>query len=173
MNQTRDGVSTEDSSTEDAAREGGRDGHDRATEELRSLLDALAFRAEEYLLGLGRSAEESGAPTGGERVCEPAGTCGWCPLCAAVSLLRGDRPELAVRLSEQVAGLVTLLRQALAEQRDGPSRPAGQPSGAEGSPAEAEAEPVPPKVQRIDVQRVRGSVLRPGGTGVRAEARGC
>lgn len=42
-------------------------------------------------------------------------TCASCPLCAIMALLRGERSEMAVRLAEQAAGLLTVLRAALAE----------------------------------------------------------
>lgn len=110
--------------------------HEQLVEELRLLLDALAGKAEEYLRGCDQSAESSGASESGER------GCGWCPLCAAVALVRGHRPDL----NDQLLGIVQLLRQAMAE-------PASQPEEEEPEP-DASA-----KVQRIRVQRVGGTVL--------------
>lgn len=103
--------------------------HDQLVEELRLLLDALAGKAEEYLRGCAprTEAEERG--------------CGWCPLCAAVALVRGHRPEL----NDQLLGIVQLLRQAMAE-----------PEAQQAEEPEPEA---PAKVQRIRVQRVGGTVL--------------
>ncbi|RRO14887.1 hypothetical protein EIL87_19400 [Saccharopolyspora rhizosphaerae] len=106
--------------------------HDRLLEELRLLLDALAGRAEEYLRGCERE------PRQGET------GCGWCPLCAAVALARGQRPEL----SDQLLGIVQVLRQALVDHAEHAT--AEQPE---------EPEPEEPKVQRIQVQRVAGPVL--------------
>lgn len=107
--------------------------HDRLLEELRLLLDALAGKAEEYLRGCARDGQpdESGAG------------CGWCPLCAAMDLARGQRPEL----NDQLLGIVQQLRQALADH--------AEPSADEPE----EAQPEEPKVQRIQVQRVAGPVL--------------
>jgi hypothetical protein len=102
----------------------------RLADELRLLLDALAQRAEPYLNRL--AADESGEHT-------PA-TCGWCPLCAALAVARGERPELAVRAAEHAAGLLAVLRSALAE----PSSTSSDPS------------PSPPpeeRVQHIPVRR--------------------
>lgn len=105
--------------------------HDRLLEELRLLLDALAGKAEEYLRGCEQEPEQG--ETG----------CGWCPLCAAMALARGQRPEL----NDQLLGIVQLLRQALVDH-------------AEHTPDEpAEPQPEEPKVQRIRIQRVAGSVL--------------
>jgi hypothetical protein len=142
--------------------------HDQVAEELRLLLDAMAFRAEEYLRNLGR--ESSDTPHGpGQSAQHPSGAvCGWCPVCAAISMLRGDRPELTMRLAEQLAGFVTLLRQALAEQQGNPP-----PASAPADP-EPESEPArQAKVQRIDVQRVNGRIARENGNGHRAEEHGC
>ncbi|GAA4614110.1 hypothetical protein GCM10023108_17410 [Saccharopolyspora hordei] len=104
--------------------------HEQLVEELRLLLDALAGRAEEYLRGCGTRAEA-----------EERG-CGWCPLCAAVALVRGRRPEL----NDQLLGIVQLLRQAVADPEPEPAQP-------ERAPEE------PTKVQRIHVRRVGGTVL--------------
>lgn len=98
----------------------------KLAEELRLLLDAAAERAQPWLHKL------SGEP--GEH--DP-GTCGWCPLCNAVALARGDRSELAARAAEHVAGLIAVLRAALAEP----------------APAAPPEEPAPSRVQRIPVVR--------------------
>ncbi|WP_051400053.1 hypothetical protein [Haloechinothrix halophila] len=42
--------------------------------------------------------------------------CGWCPLCAVVSMARGDRPEFSSRAVEQLAQLVGVLRAVLADR---------------------------------------------------------
>lgn len=74
---------------------------------------------------------------------EPASgpsSCASCPVCAVLAALRGERPELAVRLAEHATGLVTALRAALEE-----------------APAAA-APPTPTRpVQRIPVERVRAT----------------
>ncbi len=101
----------------------------RLAEELRLLLDALAERAEPMLNRLATVDEQ------GEH--NPA-TCGWCPLCAGLAVLRGDRPELAVRAAEHAAGLLAVLRSALAEPATAPP-PDGQPE--------------PERVQHITVRR--------------------
>ena len=78
---------------------------------------------------------------------EPAGTsCTGCPICAVLALLRGERPELAVAVAEQLGALLAVLRTALEE----------------GDPAAAAPTPDPPapgaasgrRVQRIPVERV-------------------
>ncbi|MGI8311184.1 hypothetical protein [Saccharopolyspora hattusasensis] len=107
--------------------------HDQLFEELRLLLDAAAGKAEEYLRGCDQDADSGGK----------AG-CGWCPLCAAVALLRGPRSEV----NDQLVGIVQALRQMLADQC-----PAAEPEESE------EDVPVVSKVQRIRVQRVDGTVL--------------
>lgn len=70
-------------------------------------------------------------------------TCTWCPLCATVGLLRGERPELAAALAEHAEGLVTVLRAALAPQPE--SEPGSEPGPADSGSAR-------PRIQRIDIQ---------------------
>lgn len=153
-------------------------GRDRMAEEFRLLLDAAAGRAEEYLRGLGGAEHAAHAGTGdlgtgdgptpngptpdgpapgardGAREDRGGPSCGWCPVCAIASLLRGERPELTSRLADQLAGLLDLLRES-AEPR---------PAGAAAPPPEP-AEPAPSKVQRIDVRRVRGRTAAQAASG--------
>ncbi|MPY97275.1 MAG: hypothetical protein GEU97_04640 [Actinophytocola sp.] len=42
--------------------------------------------------------------------------CGWCPLCAVVSMARGNQPEFSARAIEQLAQLVGVLRAVLADR---------------------------------------------------------
>lgn len=74
----------------------------RLVEELRLLADAVADRAGPWL---DRVAEDG---TGS--------TCTWCPLCAAVAVVRGDPSELATRGLDAAADLVALLRAVLADR---------------------------------------------------------
>jgi hypothetical protein len=75
------------------------------TRELRALATA-AFERVGPLLDVARSAE--GTPS----------SCASCPVCALLALLRGERPELAVRLAEHAAGLLTVLRTLVEELPD-------------------------------------------------------
>ncbi|WP_051898740.1 hypothetical protein [Sciscionella sediminilitoris] len=79
----------------------------RLVAELRGLLTAFADRAEPLL----RKASE---PTG-----ELPATCSWCPLCAALAVVRGQRPELAARAAGHGVALVDLLRAVLGEPGPG------------------------------------------------------
>lgn len=99
----------------------------KLAEELRLLLDAAAERAQPWLHRLSGEAGE-----------HDPGTCGWCPLCNAVALARGERSELAAKAAEHVAGLIAVLRAALAEPAPAPPE----------QPAEGK-----PRVQRIPVVR--------------------
>jgi hypothetical protein len=98
--------------------------HERTAEELRQLALALLDRAEPFIDGLRE-----------QRPADHPPTCTWCPLCATVGLLRGERPELAAAIAQHADGLVTALRAALA-----PDRPADEPT------------PQPRSVQHIDIQ---------------------
>ncbi|MGB3445014.1 MAG: hypothetical protein WBA97_40280 [Actinophytocola sp.] len=75
----------------------------RLVEELRLLADAVADRAGPWLDRV--AADGSGGAT-----------CAWCPLCAAVSVVRGDPNELAARGLDAAADLVALLRAVLADR---------------------------------------------------------
>lgn len=118
--------------------------HERVVNELRLLLDAVAQRADEYL---SRRAETTATSSA---------SCGWCPLCTIVSMLRGQRTDL--RLVEQMAAVVTVIRQLLAEPQD-ESR---QSDASRSDPPEPASDvPAPDvRVQRINIQRVGGRVLR-------------
>ncbi len=77
--------------------------------------------------------------------------CGWCPLCAIVAVVRGERPELVARLAEQLAQLVALLRAVLAdrwEPEEGVHMPGFRPAARPAADATA-----PARVQHIAVRR--------------------
>lgn len=138
----------------DAVRQVDEVRHEQLLAELRDLLDTISGRAEDYL-------RACGASDGGEA----PGACGWCPVCAAVALLRGQRSDAAERLVEQLSAAVQALRGLLAEQRtDAAGGPAGDPTAgaSAGDPtagASAGSEPRADRVQPIDVRRVGGRVL--------------
>lgn len=104
----------------------------RLAEELRLLLDALAERAQPMLNRLATPADGEHTPA----------TCGWCPLCAGIAVVRGERPELAVRAAEHAAGLLAVLRMALQEPHSTPAPSTTEPE-----------EPGPDRVQHITVHR--------------------
>jgi hypothetical protein len=64
--------------------------------------------------------------------------CSWCPLCRAVAVLRGDRPEVTERLAE----VVTAVAGALAAVLDAAGRPASASEPAPAAPAHR-VEPIP------------------------------
>lgn len=74
----------------------------RLVEELRLLAEAVADRVGPWL----DQAAESPAE----------GTCGWCPVCASVAVLRGEPNELVARGLDGAADLVALLRAVLADR---------------------------------------------------------
>ncbi|ONI87242.1 hypothetical protein ALI22I_22630 [Saccharothrix sp. ALI-22-I] len=109
----------------------------KLVEELRLLLDAAAERAQPWLHRMATEDEHD------------TRTCGWCPVCNAVALARGDRSELAAKAAEHVAGLIAVLRAALAE----PSSAADGAFGDVGDVGEERARPEKPRVQHIPVVR--------------------
>lgn len=111
----------------------------KLAEELRLLLDAAAERAQPWLH---RVAVAEGDHDGR--------TCGWCPLCNAVALARGDRSELAAKAAEHVAGLIAVLRAALAEPAP---RSTADPESADVGVDDESVRPAKPRVQHIPVVR--------------------
>jgi hypothetical protein len=75
---------------------------------------------------------------------EPA-VCASCPVCAVITVLRGGRSELAVRLAEHAAGWLAVLRTALEEGAGTPSAPprgtGPEPSNSGGAPPRSATEP--------------------------------
>jgi hypothetical protein len=110
-------------------------GHEGIGEDLRVLAIAALDRIDPVLDRL------RGEAAGREPASEAPDPCSSCPICAVIAALRGERPELAVRLAEHAAGLVAVLRTALEE---------GAPA-----PAATDVAERPParRVQRIRVER--------------------
>jgi hypothetical protein len=147
---------------DESGRSGSSDGREQVVEELRRLVDALAFRAEDFLRSLSDDASHECADEGQSERARP---WGWCPVCAVVAIVRGERPELTARMVEQLGGIVALLREALAEQQGAPPPP-------EPATSTHDEEPAPSaKVQKIAVRRVSGSVLGDGEPA--SQGRGC
>ncbi|WP_086821204.1 hypothetical protein [Allokutzneria sp. NRRL B-24872] len=106
---------------------------ENVNQELRQLLDAVAQRAEPWLRKIAEGKPDA----------EHSATCTWCPLCAAISLARGERPELAAKAAEHLSGLLTVLRASMEPQSPEPTpEPAAEPR----------PEPAP-RVQKISVDR--------------------
>ncbi|MEU0795891.1 hypothetical protein ABZ342_38005 [Amycolatopsis sp. NPDC005961] len=118
----------------------------RLAEEIRLLVEMVVEKAAPWLEGV------VAAGHGDPDQAKPDGSgCGWCPLCAIVAVVRGERPEFAARLLEQLAQLVALLRAVLAdrwEPDEGVHMPGFRP--APRPPADAS---VSVRVQHIAVRR--------------------
>lgn len=120
-------------------------GHPRLTDELREvasdalrLLEPLVRRVQEQ-----RPDPDDPKPTG----------CTDCPVCAVITVLRGGRSELGVRLADQAVELLAALRSALDEGVGAPAGPEAEPSQ---RPTRA------PRVQRIAVCREDASASSVG-----------
>lgn len=94
----------------------------KLAEELRLLVDTAAERMQPWLQRVAEAGDSSHTPE----------TCGWCPLCNGVALLRGDRSELAAKAAEHAAGLVAVLRAALREPGAPPEHAADEPAAEAG-----------------------------------------
>lgn len=106
-------------------------------EEIRLLVEMVVERAAPWLEGV--------ISTGHGSPRADADGCGWCPLCAIVAVVRGERPEFVARLMEHAAQLVALLRAVLAdrwEPEQGVHMPGFQPP----------REPRPNRVQHISMR---------------------
>lgn len=74
-----------------------------------------------------------------------------CPVCAVIAVLRGERPELAVRLAEHAAGLLAVLQSALYE---GDPHAGWSPPTGTAAYASSDGHPAPSRrVQHIRVDR--------------------
>lgn len=103
--------------------------------------------------GHGGAPEEPGG-SGDPGVEDSTSGCGWCPLCAIVAVVRGERPEFVARVLEQAAQLVALLRAVLAdrwEPEEGVHMPGFRPA-AHASATASSAEPSS-RVQHIVVRK--------------------
>ncbi|OZM74533.1 hypothetical protein CFN78_05315 [Amycolatopsis antarctica] len=149
----------------------GRDGASLA-DEIRLLVELVVDRAAPWLDGVIAAGHGAERATGEqqEQSTHPGSGCGWCPLCALVALVRGERPEIAARVLDQAAQLIALLRAVLADRwepgegvhmpgyqpppRPDPPRPSARPE--DGPSAQAS----PSRVQHI---AVRGRWDEPAG----------
>lgn len=97
-----------------------RDDHEALISELLLLADAVLDRVEgtvqQFVAATGdasaHTAPGSTAPGDAEAATTPSG---WCPLCAAAALVRGENHELVSRLASKLAALIALLREFLAQ----------------------------------------------------------
>ncbi|MBO0851818.1 MAG: hypothetical protein J2P20_20325 [Pseudonocardia sp.] len=111
-------------------------GHPRLADELRDLASDALRLVEPLVRRVREQRPDRDEP-------EPT-SCTDCPVCAVITVLRGGRSELAVRLADQAAELLGALRSALDEG-------AGAPAGAESEPRQRPTRA--PRVQRIAVCR--------------------
>lgn len=157
-------------------------------EEIKLLVDMVIEHSAPWLEGIIAAGHGTGHAGTGPAAAEPkpsAGSgCGWCPLCAIVAVVRGERPEFSARVLEHAAQLVALLRAVLADRwypEGGVHMPGFRPDPPPRFPvAESERtapwrEPSPvertmplpktgaasPRVQRVEVRKVgAGDVAR-------------
>jgi hypothetical protein len=78
-----------------------------------------------------------------------ADTCRWCPVCQAMAVARGERPEVTAALADLLTTTAGALR-TFAEAGPAAEHPAGT-DVAEGIPEDPEPDVPPRTVQRIDI----------------------
>ncbi|MEV6875084.1 hypothetical protein [Amycolatopsis sp. NPDC051128] len=125
----------------------------RLAEEIRLLAEMVVEKAAPWLDGLVAAGHGTATPAEGRA---DGSVCGWCPLCAIVAVVRGERPELAARLVEQLAQLVALLRAVLAdrwEPDEGVHMPGFRPAPRPTADPMADPMAATPRVQHITVRR--------------------
>ncbi len=123
--------------------------HAALADELRKYVFGALEMVEPYI----EQVRDAPAPADGEN---PAPACDSCPVCAVITVMRGGRSELAVRLAEHATGLVAVLRAALAEGMGASSAGFATPGAGPGGDAGDEAR----GVQRIQVSRGDGTASR-------------
>lgn len=103
------------------------DGHPDLADELRRAAGGALDLLEPWIDRIREQPAESTGP-------QPS-SCAVCPVCALITVLRGERSELAVRLAEHTAALLTVLRAALEEGGAGVGTAPGAAAGPAPGPA--------------------------------------
>lgn len=107
--------------------------HGHLSDELRTVVELLADRLQPWLERLARDGDPA------QSAAADNGPCTWCPICALIITLRGDRPEAVARIAQHGAGLIAAARELLvppagsAPPQDEPtvrSDPTAQPASA-------------------------------------------
>ena len=133
-------VPADSTSGADGGAQDDQDGLNRLTAEIRLLVEMVVDHALPWLdelLAAGHDGPSAGERDGQDDSDEGnAATCQWCPLCAVVAVSRGQRPEFVVRVFDQAAQVVALLRAVLADRWEPAEgvhmpgeRPAREPAG--------------------------------------------
>ncbi|HEX4358314.1 MAG TPA: hypothetical protein VH141_12370 [Pseudonocardia sp.] len=109
-------------------------GHENLADELREYAGGALDLLEPLVDRIREQVPDESAP-------EPV-VCASCPVCALITVLRGGRSELAVRLAEHAAGLLAVLRAALEEGIGAPpTHPGTRPEASDRSEASAPPHP--------------------------------
>lgn len=128
--------------------------HGHIPDELRTVVELLADRLQPWLERMAGAGDPTQAPG------PSSGPCSWCPICALITALRGERPEAVARLGQHGAGLIAAVRELLISPA-GPAPPREERAG--------RADPTPEPVATRSVQHI---VVRPAAPG-RGGTAGC
>lgn len=121
--------------------------HGHISDEWRAVVELLADRLQPWLERLARDGDPAQSAAVGNAPCT------WCPICALIIALRGDRPEAVARLAQHGAGLIAAVRELLVSPA-GPAPPQGEPTG--------RGDPTPGRASTRLVQHI---VVRPAAHG--------
>jgi len=116
--------------------ERGCPGHANLAEELRDYAEGALDLLEPLVDRVRDQEPDESAP-------EPV-VCASCPVCALITVMRGGRSELAVRLAEHAAGLLAVLRAALEEGIGAPPPGSRPPSAGAPTPPPSPSPPSAP-----------------------------
>ncbi|MGH4026083.1 MAG: hypothetical protein ACRDRV_16020 [Pseudonocardiaceae bacterium] len=128
----------------------GRHGH--ISDELRTVVELLADRLQPWLERMARDGDPARSAAADS---EP---CTWCPICALIVALRGERPDALARLAQHGAGLIAAARELLISPTAPAAPPREDPAG--------RGDPDPEQISTRTVQHivVRPAAHDPGGT---------
>jgi hypothetical protein len=114
-------------------------------------MDTARRVVETFLTPLAATAADPATPAAGAGTAH-ADTCRWCPVCQAMAVARGERPEVTAALADLLTTTASALR-TFAESGDVPASAHGPTAATEEPAAEDDGAGVQPArtVQRIDI----------------------
>jgi hypothetical protein len=116
-------------------------------------LDTARRVVDTFLTPPGAASPTTGPEATAEEGTSHADTCRWCPVCQAMAVARGERPEVTAALADLLSTTAEALR-TFAESVPAPEHGAGAPAAPQAAdePTTETEEAEPPRTaQRIDI----------------------